>query len=458
MTLNTGLLLRQPFESDYSALRRFLIANRHCRLRAIKSQLARLTNVGGNATKTCLKNQSQQWEAQFCENYRISYARPYKIGTKVARKNCPDCARLGYHSYLYEYPWLNQCAIHKRSLVRACPVCDQPWPAPSAMLESHCPCCSVRGFAKHWEQTKALTTLIEREYGAINTLLEQEGSTPNAFLFSQHAHHRQSNCHQSADPGDTHWPSYVAHSNHNKQSVFESLSVDVLPVVECGYAIPGHCRSTQRSRSSEGRRELFLRNRFRKRIDQRMAARFGETVLNRATRLGDGNDRSIAELAHLSRENWWVIVHNGSNGCAHLPYVDGCQAFRSLSNELMIPPSPCLMTHLIFGRPLQWMDQLDRKPSLGCSLPLGLQVWIYQLDLWWTYLAVFHFFDAILALPKSRVVRHDLFERFREQGHPNTWWTKPRFHITEASPGGLRLRVLEAVALGSLDDLVPMSG
>ena len=142
--INTGLLLQRPFESDYSAYRRFLIANHTQSTSSIRAGLAKKVPTDG--ARCSLPDLARRWEQKYCNQYKIPYKPPVSINTRRYHlRNCPTCARLGYHSYLFQYPWCRCCPIHHEPLVQICPVCQRLWPKASELqtIRSKCSMCGI---------------------------------------------------------------------------------------------------------------------------------------------------------------------------------------------------------------------------------------------------------------------------------------------------------------------------
>jgi len=53
---------------------------------------------------------------------------------------CPCCARLGYHTLLFQLPWVARCPWHGANLIRYCRYCTRPFSAASSSILLKCQC------------------------------------------------------------------------------------------------------------------------------------------------------------------------------------------------------------------------------------------------------------------------------------------------------------------------------
>jgi hypothetical protein len=57
---------------------------------------------------------------------------PIDVGTRWSEapmplRLCPSCARYGYHSTVFQMPWVERCPWHRDALISACPRCVRPF-------------------------------------------------------------------------------------------------------------------------------------------------------------------------------------------------------------------------------------------------------------------------------------------------------------------------------------------
>ncbi len=77
--------------------------------------------------------------------------------------NCPQCARIGYHSNYFNASWLNICPVHKRPLTTGCPTCKRLWAGASQIQARNCEDCGPRMDFKTLAQRSAFDTGIYQD-------------------------------------------------------------------------------------------------------------------------------------------------------------------------------------------------------------------------------------------------------------------------------------------------------
>lgn len=139
--LNTGLLMRKPGESEYGRYRRFLIANHTLILK-----LAKKVNKYDSNSKYRLSKFAVLLETRFIEKNKIKKS----INTIPLKSNyrptkcCPSCMKIGFHSFVFDYKWLEQCPVHKEDLITTCPDCNAQWPTYSELATKKCLTCGPK--------------------------------------------------------------------------------------------------------------------------------------------------------------------------------------------------------------------------------------------------------------------------------------------------------------------------
>jgi len=128
MHLNLGKGLKRPYESKYSAFRRFLISN---------------PTLSSSALKKI--STSKIWDTinyKIPDKYNLKHINNYHIyGVNDVKTHCPICAQQSYHCDLFQLPWITKCPIHKVPLVDNCPSCKKPWPNVDEMIYRECLVC-----------------------------------------------------------------------------------------------------------------------------------------------------------------------------------------------------------------------------------------------------------------------------------------------------------------------------
>lgn len=97
-----------------------------------------------------------------------------------AIKQCPECAKIVFHSDVYNFQWMTHCPFHKKELVIACPVCHKQWPDYSPYsykkdIDNSCPCCGITNInnseALSIENKLALSEAIKPAFDVVDCYL-----------------------------------------------------------------------------------------------------------------------------------------------------------------------------------------------------------------------------------------------------------------------------------------------
>jgi hypothetical protein len=96
--INTGLLLRRPYESEYVGIRRFLVANQSETPAALKTDLQAFGKSSAVVPEQpWLAPRARQWEQKFCEA-----SQPWPQPSELLKRNCPCCSAHLLLTYLAE--------------------------------------------------------------------------------------------------------------------------------------------------------------------------------------------------------------------------------------------------------------------------------------------------------------------------------------------------------------------
>lgn len=450
--INTGLLLRLPLESEYSALRRFIIANRSRSLQDLRGELVTRIPDEHKGAKLALVQRAQAWEKEYCDAYGIDYVAPHPLTGNSELRNCPDCARIGYHSVLYQYPWVRRCPLHDRELVTSCPVCHQSWPVLSHLLASDCPCCSARGVRLVTRGKSDLAQRIDEQFGPVYRLVERHEKAASPTLSTPDATIHEFHTHQSVTPWYVGWPSLLAHNDSDIQRIFERFGIRLARVHERSFPLdPVQNRGSKTLRARDALQRTILQ-REAPRLRTQLWRRFGPDHTDRTTRLMFNQPVSIADVAYLSWINWSQFVNEGRYPTRHLSYIDGCTFFRGPHSDVLRPGAPCVMTHLTYERENRYPPLTSDGASRCRTVPKTLQDWLYTCDLWWTFIAMLHFFDSAAFAMNLGWHWAEFIRNLKEEGDPSTW-RSPRYYFFESAPGMLGVRVLYRVASFSFDNV-----
>ena len=125
--VNKGLGYAQPYESDYAILRRCLVAN---------------PGIPISALKPNLREHFQVDVYDYARNIEHDIKEPYYYQGSI-HFQCPECAKVLYHTDIYTLPWLLKCPIHHIKLTKVCPTCRHRWPNINELGKRDCPTCGV---------------------------------------------------------------------------------------------------------------------------------------------------------------------------------------------------------------------------------------------------------------------------------------------------------------------------
>lgn len=126
----------RAYESRYSVLRRFFIANMGPELKQI---INRLRSAHPPELANDASYQDRILHAMDCHANLL----PWATITARPRGGCVRCQQQLFHSELYDQPWLHHCPIHHDPIVATCPVCHEPWPTFEELPSRHCPGCGI---------------------------------------------------------------------------------------------------------------------------------------------------------------------------------------------------------------------------------------------------------------------------------------------------------------------------
>ncbi len=204
--MNLGLVLAKPGESDLGIAMRLWVTNRGAwnlnqkswdkRLSETKliNQISQKKIILKIRQDTSITNVNQYYQPKFFDK-NISKKLLDKQFYNKPLRNCWKCSERGYHSFLYNYPWLVHCPVHHERLSTHCPKCSKPWPTFSNIYQRRCSCCGIR---------KSLEDLIdvnsfdaekyEKHIPELINFFDREISTfseNRSYIFSHRTHHNQ---------------------------------------------------------------------------------------------------------------------------------------------------------------------------------------------------------------------------------------------------------------------------
>lgn len=125
---NFGSALSQPYESQYSTIRRALVSNPGRKLHRLKNVL-QLPNTSDTLNKWLRQQQSMPKDDI--------------PGPMTPTRQCPECAAACFHTNLYTLRWLKACPIHGCAFRYSCAICGRPWPKLSELEKRDCHGCGI---------------------------------------------------------------------------------------------------------------------------------------------------------------------------------------------------------------------------------------------------------------------------------------------------------------------------
>lgn len=135
--LNAGRIFKRPGESAYAQARRLLFANPNM---TIANLLKALPSRNHDKTVS-IGWAANELNQQFTKEQNTT---PILKQGEKPEKNCPRCSETGYHTKLFDLPWVTRCPIHDLDLERVCLSCNSSWPSIPAMAHKKCPTCCGR--------------------------------------------------------------------------------------------------------------------------------------------------------------------------------------------------------------------------------------------------------------------------------------------------------------------------
>ena len=450
--VNTGLLLRRPYESNYAAFRRFLVANQFETPTGLKAELQACGESSARIPgKPWIAPKAQEWERRFCSANGLAFTSATPIDHRDPLRNCPVCAAQCYHSFLFQYPWATKCPIHDQALTTTCPSCKQPWPSPSELLKRYCRYCSARLSLAHLAGSNSFSERMDtRHFDAVNAALEQFDQTRRPVLSAKYAGINQYGNHSCVRTDHQNWPSLVAHNDSTLQAAFRAFGAELFPVQERTFDIGPVAEDTKTNRFRETRWETRLSSWFDAYLREQLRHRFGAEAVEGSVDFLFANRYSVAHVVYLCHINWSAVVNQPPRRRSHLPYVSGCELFAK--REFGMPGTPCFVTHVgedILSSPELFALSGNSQPR---QLSRQLQVWLYRCDLWWTFLAMLRYLDVVAVGITNGWGWQNIFRKVQGDGDPNAWY-RPRYFIRESEDGQLLIRVPGWVANVDESDL-----
>ncbi len=144
---NTGVLLSKAGESGYSRFRRFLISNQSINVKSADLKKALLNQINDFFLVAQDVNQMaalvyfyQKKASESLGSYNEQKPE-FLLNRYKPSKHCQTCAEIGFHSFVFDFPWLKKCPVHGIKLSARCKTCNHSWPATSEINGCKCTSC-----------------------------------------------------------------------------------------------------------------------------------------------------------------------------------------------------------------------------------------------------------------------------------------------------------------------------
>ncbi len=128
--MNEAKRFYSKFESPYNVARRLTIANPAYHERG--------------PTQTFFKHLEKKCYSITGKSSHIFPQCFSRIMHLQMKKQCPECARVVFHSPLYDFDWMLKCPIHRVPLLQFCPTCKKGWTTISGLISNSCATCGIQ--------------------------------------------------------------------------------------------------------------------------------------------------------------------------------------------------------------------------------------------------------------------------------------------------------------------------
>lgn len=408
--LNTGLNLRKPLESRYNAYRRFLIFNcfydQKMITKELKKNFARVVNSDGYDSLATGKSKiripdncmplAEIFEESVCKESGIKYSKPKIVWGRKQIRNCPECARICYHCYLYDLKWIVRCPLHGNLLTLNCPDCGEPWPKVYELKNRRCQCCGTHIKFETLVKTNSFSMIpnlssLDRIEKEIEKYLQLKvGTTLSA---EQGSHIWKS--HHSLDIQSSYFPAVAAYNCSSLKIILQEILIGVpnmkvktfnMKEAENESLLLGKKKSLN---IESVQRDVL--NKIYSECKKRYSVDFKEIELGknhqsyRESKIEDFLQTVVANWVKTCGITWYESWRWWCDDCSlygeYYPYEK--------------PLKPSVMESLIFTTCHIKPSRHQIKNTSSIQLPISMQEWLYKCDLWKTFQSVLYYIDAL---------------------------------------------------------------
>ena len=395
--LNLGRVLERPYESNYNAYRRFLIANGKRSLSEIRQELRKKVEVI-DTRFISLNPRRQTYELfqiynQHSQDETIAIDRrniAKRASTEI--RNCPDCACSCFHSDFYQLTWLTHCPIHNKPITTKCPSCNQSWPLPSKIKQRKCKVC---GTTHHWGGLKKanafdMTNTCNEKLSVLDNLINTYRKVVKGKIVNLYMPNNLMSSHSSISIGNELFPSMIVTIDPTLSHIFCEYGIKLHKIYTSKYTISRQAeplfqdhyyfyyeKNLQLTEAKECRQEVNVI------INKQIINRFRINVLNFPKRFYFGDLSCLQDINRLPALALYVW-NNLIEGNGFL----GGNVFQVLQ-----PPIPCLIKTLTFD---------DGEAEYNYNVPMEVQTIVYKFDLWRVFTHILLYLYAMRYLFKKR--------------------------------------------------------
>lgn len=383
--LNTGLSLRRPFESDYGAFKRFLNSNNNLSKTRLADNLRLYAKSNefhypGYHSLLALRH-----EMAFCQRNHIPYLQPTPVCDREVR-NCWKCASIGYHSYLYQWMWLDRCPIHNKRISTRCRRCGKHWPRLHELINRRCSTCGghstrdqlkrLGGFVNHREfDTLNAVKNMELDYSAsVKLRLLNTKAVWCPFILDEH---------RCVPVDNQHFASVAASQSEETCQALSDMNVRFRKAVKMTFDLAVENRSPDAENTLSQEQKNAARERVIRKINRAVANTTGNRQQMSFQR--DIEFRGISAETNIylfAFTVWHCIISERPGG--RRAYMPGLRYFQTcLGEDLPLIPVP--------------MDRysIEGQGEATWPAPVALQTVVYEIDLWCCYKSILKYFDAL---------------------------------------------------------------
>jgi len=254
ISFNHGQFLKIDYESDYNAVRRFLICNPgfsrrhfvhhpHSRLK-----VGLLDNLPETVTKYAKEPRlstdidfpimvkgiqsipKNYWESPWLRRSSWFSGAYNRVS---ANWQCPLCASIAFHSHVYSAVWFDKCPIHNEEITSYCPECGIRWPNLSNLLsDNKCSNCGRQNLTSVLQTRKKNPKIVKQIANVLKHAWQWKISENKtiSIIFEDHGPLNEPS--NSIGYNDNIYPGVIGIFNHEECELIEKIS-DAIPALSC---------------------------------------------------------------------------------------------------------------------------------------------------------------------------------------------------------------------------------